>query len=137
MTTETKTQPTLSTLMRCPQCKSADLVHLVSPGGTVNRECVACGSRFMAEPTKTQQWYEDEINRLAEEVRAFRAEQQARINNRVGKEILIALAPEMAELLRQLFTNRLITDGKHFVIPVSDEEAQEAKRILSQIGGQP
>jgi hypothetical protein len=38
----------LSDLPRCPHCKSADVIHLVSPGGTVNRECMQCGKKFYA-----------------------------------------------------------------------------------------
>jgi hypothetical protein len=40
----------LSELTRCPECKSADVIHVVSPGGTVNRECGNCGKRFLVHP---------------------------------------------------------------------------------------
>lgn len=42
----------LADLVRCPDCKSADVIHVVSPGATVNRECVQCGKRFHTEATR-------------------------------------------------------------------------------------
>jgi Zn ribbon nucleic-acid-binding protein len=158
--TETKTQHTLADLTRCPKCKSADLIHVVWPGGTVNRECVACGNRFLANnlcaccgqnpiarsignipdlceacaqsaETKTQQW-------TPAAMRAARILAANGYGDGFPEQLQVVASTisaethdaEMAELLRDL-----IRDSNERV-GIQLEIIERTERLLSLIGGQ-
>jgi hypothetical protein len=131
---------------------------MVSPGGTVNRMCVACGAKFyVATESKTAwtpgPWTYDQPA-LSFRIKAGDleiADAIAKVANGVSKRYvfepeaeanarLISKAPEMAELLRRAapWLGKMIADGAHLncVMPRDCEVTlEQIERLLAEIEG--